>query len=254
MSLSQELEEKRDTLESVAGRDYLTKELKDYFHAQLIFVSSNIEEVVISLEEAEDIVAQYPDFKPIPADNTVLLQAKGQKIALDYAEDLGRGDQPITVDTVRTIHRMVFDQADPEIAGWYREELIKIRATEFIPTIHYFIPGEMKDLDDRLRQDLPSTDASIWDILSFATWAHYEVVRIHPFKDGNGRVARILFNLICRRYNLPYVLIPKSGTEQRMWDGLHAADQGDIRQLLRYYAELLGESYDYIIGEYQKKS
>jgi len=250
--LKQELEKKRDALESLAGRDYLTKELKDYFHAQLIFVSSNIEEVVISLEEAEDIVVQYPNFKPIPADNTVLLQAKGQKIALEYAEELAHGDEPMSADTVRTIHRMVFHQADPKIAGRYREEGIVIRGTEFMPTIPYCIRGEMKDFDQRLRQDSPSQDASIWDILRFATWAHYEVVRIHPFKDGNGHVARILFNLICRRYNLPYVLIPKSGTERRMWDGLHAANLGDLDQLFRYYAELLGESYDFIIREYQK--
>jgi Fic family protein len=216
MSLRQELQEKKNLLESMAGKDYLTKELKDYFHAELIFISSNIEKVVVSREEAKDIVAQYPNFKPIPASNMPLLQAKGQKIALEYAEDMAHGDQPITADTVRTIHRMVFDQVAPEMAGQYREERINIEGTKFMPTIHYFIPGEMREFDARLLQGLPSTDTSVWDILDFATWAHYEVVRIHPFKDGNGRVARILFNLICRRYDLPYVLVPKSGTENRM--------------------------------------
>jgi len=254
VNLKQELAKKRKTLASLVGRDYLTKELKDYFHGQLIFLSSNIEDVVISLEEAEDIVAQYPNFKEIPANSKSLLQAKGQKIALEYVEDFARGNQPINADTIRTIHRMVFDQGAPEMAGQYREELIKIRGTEFIPTIHYFIPGEMKDFDDGLRHKLPRKNASIEDILDFATWAHYEVVRVHPFIDGNGRVARTFFNLICRRYNLPYVLVPKSGTEKRMWDGLHAANQGDLSKLSRYYGELLGESYDFVINAYQKKT
>ena len=254
MNLRERLEEQRDALEALAGEHYLTARLKDYFHAQLIFVSTNIEDIKISLEESEDIVAQYPDFHPIAADNTVLLQAKGQKIALEYVEKLAGGDEPITADTVRTIHRMVFDQAVPEMAGRYRDEQTKIRGTQFMPTIHYFIPAEMLELDDRLRQDMPSADAPVWDILEFATWAHYEAVKIHPFKDGNGRVARILFNLLCRRYGLPYVLVPKSGTEDRLWDGLHAANQDDLSKLVQYYGELLAESYDFVISEYEKKS
>jgi len=39
-----------------------------------------------------------------------------------------------------------------------------------------------------------------------------------------------------------------------MWDGLHAANQGDLSKLSRYYGELLGESYDFVINAYQKKT
>lgn len=253
MSLRQKLQEKKNVLESTAGKDFLTKKLKDYYHTELIFISSNIEEIVVSRDEAKDIVAQFPNFEPIPSSNIPLLQAKGQKVALEYAEDFARENQPITVEVVRTLHRMLLEEAAPEIAGRYREELVKIKGTKFMPTIHYFIPMEMAEFDTQLRKGLSSVDASAWDILEFATWAHFEVVRIHPFKDGNGRVARILYNLIFRWYNLPYVLVPKSGTEHRMWDGLRIANQGDLSQLVRYYGELLSESYDLAISECQKK-
>ena len=43
-------------------------------------------------------------------------------------------------------------------------------------------------------------------IIEFAAWAHSEWVRIHPFCNSNGRIARVLSNAIFLRYGLPPVL------------------------------------------------
>lgn len=43
-------------------------------------------------------------------------------------------------------------------------------------------------------------------VIELAAWAHSEWVRIHPFCNGNGRIARLLANAILMRYALPPVL------------------------------------------------
>lgn len=52
---------------------------------------------------------------------------------------------------------------------------------------------------------IPSGD-SIGAILDVAAWAHSEWVRIHPFVNGNGRIARIWANFVLIRYGLPPVV------------------------------------------------
>jgi hypothetical protein len=43
-------------------------------------------------------------------------------------------------------------------------------------------------------------------VIELAAWAHSEWVRIHPFCNGNGRIARLLANAILMRYAVPPVL------------------------------------------------
>jgi Fic/DOC family len=58
-----------------------------------------------------------------------------------------------------------------------------------------------------------------------ASYAHYGLVAIHPFADGNGRVARLLASVyLCRGASIPFLLL---ADEQRpYWDALAKADEG----------------------------
>lgn len=49
----------------------------------------------------------------------------------------------------------------------------------------------------------PSTADEILQVISFAALAHGELLRVHPFANGNGRIARLLVAFICLRYGLP---------------------------------------------------
>jgi fido (protein-threonine AMPylation protein) len=63
------------------------------------------------------------------------------------------------------------------------------------------------DLDGRLRVgEPPSTADQILQVISFAALAHGECLRVHPFANGNGRIARLLVAFICMRYELPMFL------------------------------------------------
>jgi fido (protein-threonine AMPylation protein) len=60
------------------------------------------------------------------------------------------------------------------------------------------------DLDGRLPIGKPpSTADEILQVISFAALAHGELLRVHPFANGNGRIARLLVAFICLRYGAP---------------------------------------------------
>ena len=63
------------------------------------------------------------------------------------------------------------------------------------------------ELDARLSVgESPTTSDDILAVISFAALAHGECLRVHPFANGNGRIARLLVAFICLRYGLPMFL------------------------------------------------
>ena len=71
---------------------------------------------------------------------------------------------------------------------------------------------------------------------TLAAILHYKFVRIHPFDDGNGRVARLLMNYVLFKNGLPPVII-KSTDKQNYLSALRWADTGDYESLITYIAE-----------------
>ncbi|AMQ00486.1 Fic family protein [Pedobacter cryoconitis] len=72
--------------------------------------------------------------------------------------------------------------------------------------------------------------------ITLAAMFHYKFVRIHPFDDGNGRIARLLMNYVLLRNGLPPVII-KSEDKAGYLRALHFADIGDYEPFIAYIAD-----------------
>jgi Fic family protein len=100
---------------------------------------------------------------------------------------------------------------------------------------HYPSPAETPSLmGDLIEWYNNNTD----DAAIVAADLHYRFVRIHPFDDGNGRIARLLMNYHLLKNNLPPVVI-KSEDKKNYLRALQEADAGNIEAIRTYIAEKL---------------
>lgn len=97
--------------------------------------------------------------------------------------------------------------------------------------------------------------------VELAALFHYRYIRIHPFEDGNGRIARLLVNYILARHNYPMVVV-RSRKKTEYLDALSASDKEvgpmpskgatatliQTRHFLAYFTELVTQE---IVGNVQ---
>lgn len=121
-----------------------------------------------------------------------------QSPAWGYVEGRAWESSPITEQDVKQIHTILFASLDNFNAGHYRTTRVMIRdSTAVLPAPQYVEPL-MAELSEQLQH---SDD---WDdVISHAAAMHFQLVRIHPFIDGNGRTARLLMNLLLMRASRP---------------------------------------------------
>lgn len=101
------------------------------------------------------------------------------------------------------IHRRVLGHVDPIEGGEFRRTQVYV-ASHIPPG-----PNDITILMQRFIEWLNSEKAMSMHPIKYAALAHYKLVHIHPFTDGNGRTSRLLMNTILMRSGYPPVIIPK---------------------------------------------
>lgn len=183
--------------------------------------------------------------------------AAGAKSLSDYLEVRGYADaalwvynhaaagQPsrrdlVTVSDIRRIHEIAMSPAwsapsitevQPERPGQFREHEIRRFAGGMTPPSWPLVPAMVRDWVDEVNaaatvlrkrggEPLPEMLARI----------HARFEQIHPFVDGNGRVGRLLLNLLLVRLGYPPAVILKQHRDEYL-AGLRRADKGDVGPL-----------------------
>lgn len=88
--------------------------------------------------------------------------------------------------------------------------------------------------------------SEIKNAIILAAELHYRYIRIHPFDDGNGRIARLLVNYVLMKNDFPPVII-KSAEKEKYLTALRKADAGDREAFHEYMAEQLTWSLELAI-------
>ena len=117
------------------------------------------------------------------------LEAINHEQAILYLDDLVKTENPINEWNIKSIHQLILKGIDNNNAGQYRKENVIIKGAVHVPPDYLQLPELMEKL-----------------IINYNTWNKYhpiikaallhgELVKIHPFVDGNGRTSRLLMNL-----------------------------------------------------------
>ena len=175
-------------------------------------------------------------------------------------------ETPLTQNFIRTLHKTLLRedytvyrnlpggvQASYVIhAGQYKTRPNSV-ITRYGDRFEYASPEEtpslMADLVDWYNK---SEQEGKLSPVELAALFHYRYIRIHPFEDGNGRIARLMVNFILTRHNYPMVVV-RSRKKSEYLEALHQTDlkvgpvpddgahaeTNEIRPFLKYFNDLV---------------
>ena len=189
-------------------------------------------------------------------------EAAGLWRAQALAKDIGEGKEKITLAVILRIHKAFFENANPDIAGRFR------KSGEDIKKLKYMTPPPgravqtrlyefWRELDNRLSQvpTLPKGEGKKASkkqlavrneaVIDLAAWTQYQITAIHPFCEGNGRMARLMTNLILYRFKFQPTDIKYQGENKVIYlEALGAIDlHGDYRHLKQLIIKGIMNSY-----------
>lgn len=143
----------------------------------------------------------------------------------------------ITPAWIREIHQQLAGEFFPDWAGRFRTTEVQV-GTHLPPPPHDVAVNITNYcLDLAVRLDHANDGESIAALLA---WADWRFQWIHPFKDFNGRVGRILLVALCFKLNLPPAN-PAADDDSRSsyFNALRDADRGDFTALNEVWMERL---------------
>lgn len=179
----------------------IVAELKKLYDVRFTYNSNAIEGNTLTQSETELVLT-----KGITVGGKTLdehLEAIGHKEAIDYIEYLAQQDTNINQWEIKQIHNLILRKIHPNEAGSYRTLDVMAAGTNYRYPPHYLLSQLMGDFVSWLN----SESALNLHPIEYAAIAHYRFVSIHPFRDGNGRTARLLMNLLLIRVGYPIVVI-----------------------------------------------
>ncbi len=154
--------------------------------------------------------------------------------ALEWLEDNCR-ESPVTEEVIKHYHRTIRGKDTPD-GGQYRRETVAIYGSSVPRPTPEKIPPLMKYLELRFVSDEASLtrSGSVDSTLRLASMVHQKIAFIHPFKDGNGRVARLVMNHVLRRHRAGYSIFPPINESKRHFEVLEEAHRGNLDPLIGF--------------------
>ena len=142
--------------------------------------------------------------------------------ALNYIHKALNSNMDITTDFINYLHYLTTLKTLPlENCGQYRQVPVYLTTTTYIPPKAENVPALMQDLLDwyMYRND------QYYDLLETIFMFHQKFVSIHPYVDGNGRVARLILNYMLLQNGFPSIIVESNNRheyftalDQANWD------------------------------------
>ena len=157
-------------------------------------------------------------------------EALGHSDAYDYMFEL-MGNMGISEVDIKQLHKLFYKNIDSDYAGVYRDFPVFISGSNYPVTRVEDIQIDIERLCTWI-----SEAYSLYHPVEFAALLHKKFVFIHPFKDGNGRVARLLMNTVLIQNGFLPVIIPP--ILRSVYISLLEKARADDRSFINFIAEM----------------
>lgn len=208
-------------------------------------------------------------------------EMKASQVGLEMmSQEVKESHMPLTQHFIRTLHKTLLredytvyrnlpggQQTSYVIhAGQYKTRPNSV-ITRYGDRFEYASPEETPALmTDLVNWYNDAEQSGKYSVVELAALFHYRYIRIHPFEDGNGRIARLMVNYILARHGWPMIVV-RSRKKQEYLEALHKTDlvvgpvpsEGahasltKIRNFVKYFTKLVEDELAYDIAFIENK-
>lgn len=180
-------------MRKTASKKFDLNNIDPEFVAELIFNSLSFENRFISLEEVKRILKE----DTVGLDEKKIISVNNQKNAFFAIVELVKNKEELTESKLKDIHQLLMNGN----GGLYRNVDISIQGSAHTPPSHIKVYDRMKKYFDSLSN-------FEGDTLEKVSFSHLQLSKIHPFLDGNGRLARLILNYHMMMNGLNPIIFP----------------------------------------------
>lgn len=188
------IEAAREVIDHAPLLPYYEKEFRKEALVRAVHYGTHIEGNELNISQAEKVM----EGQEILARDRDIQEVLNYRRVMDYIGELSSNENLVIDEKlILELHKLTTDKILPkEKVGVFRSTQVVVKNSQtgdvtFRPPPSTAIPG----LTEELLEFINDKEGEVHPILR-AGIVHYELVRIHPFVDGNGRVARALSTLI----------------------------------------------------------
>ena len=210
------------------------KKIEDALEMEYTYESNRIEGNTLTLQETALVVNEGITISGKSMREH--LEAINHAQAVDFIKDIARQEIEVSERTIKEIHAIVLHGINRENAGRYRTVPVMITGSTHMPPQPYLIEKQMEDFILKFQQ--METDG-IHPVI-IAAYLHDELVRIHPFIDGNGRTCRLLMNLYLLQHG--YTIVTLKGDNEKKLQYYKALEQSHTEHEPEAFYMLVAEA------------
>lgn len=176
------------------------KQIQEYYRIGLTYSSNALEGNTLDLVETKVVL-----------EDGLTINGKPMK---DHLETLGHSDafvellklaqaNVITEDNIKYLHKLFYNRINETEAGHYRTKNVIVTGAD----IDFPKPDVLSDKMTKFVENISKMKLQLHPV-EYSAMLHAKFVNIHPFIDGNGRVARLLMNLALLQSGYNITIIP----------------------------------------------
>lgn len=176
------------------------KQIQEYYKIGLTYSSNALEGNTLDLAETKVVIEDGLTINGKPMKDH--LETLGHALAFNELLELAKSNI-ITEENIKSLHKIFYVKIDSYNAGNYRQKPVIVTGAN----VNFPLPQELNGKMNEFIEKLPQLKEKLHAV-EYAAMIHALFVNIHPFVDGNGRVARLIMNLALLQAGYNITIIP----------------------------------------------